>query len=234
VAYSINWLTKVVTVPLSDLTLISGTSYSMNVDFAHDEIRRLEWEFADGLWAEHAIEYINSQVLSGLVYSPIVKMVNGYTWFVDTTDIVVSLLGSNTNFLDTFIPGLGVSVLANNSAGKIISGSGLSPEQDATLTAIDDNVIIVDGKVDVIDTNVDLLLTNVSIIDSNIDEMVLDLVSIEAKVDLLQVDTTDIWKAHFHRRTWNTIDLIQIYQADGLTPWKAFDTNADLSDINPQ
>lgn len=220
-AYTVNWLTKVITIPLTDLIFISGNNYSLDVDLAHDEIRRLEWEFADGLWAEHAIEYINTQLLSGLVYSPIVKMVNGYTWFVDTTNINISMIGSNTNFLDTFMPGNGVSVLANNSAGKIIVGaSGLSPAQDALLTQIDDNVIIVDGKVDILDTNIDQLL--------------IDVAAIQSGIDVMAVELTDVWKAHFHRRTWNGTNLMQIYNADGLSVWRAFDTNADLSDIDPQ
>lgn len=135
-AYSVNWLTKVVTIPLSDLMLVEGSNYVLNVDYAHDEIRRLEWEFSQGLWAEHAIEYINSYILSGLTYSPVIRMINGYTWYIDTTNINVGLVGSNSNFLDTFIPGNGVSVLANNSAGKTSDDVALTPEQDTKLTEV--------------------------------------------------------------------------------------------------
>ena len=91
----------------------------MNVDMAHDELRRLEWVFTEGLWAEHAIEFVETQVLSGITYVPIIKLVNGYTWLTDASDINIFLIGSNSNFLDTFIPGNGVSVLANNSAGNV-------------------------------------------------------------------------------------------------------------------
>jgi hypothetical protein len=48
-------------------------------------------------------------------------MINGYTWDTDTTDKTISLLGYNSNLLDTFIPGDGVSVLANNSGGLIVN-----------------------------------------------------------------------------------------------------------------
>lgn len=118
-AYTVNWVTKVVTIPLTDLTLVSGSNYTMNVDMAHDELRRLEWEFTEGLWAEHAIDFVETQVLSGITYVPIIKLVNGYTWLTDASDINIFLIGSNSNFLDTFIPGNGVSVLANNSAGNV-------------------------------------------------------------------------------------------------------------------
>ena len=139
-AYSVNWLTKIVTIPLADLTFVSGVNYTLDVDVVHDMLRNEEWKFDSGLWAPAIIEYINTQILSGQVYSPIVKMVNGYTWDVAATDIVISLTGSNTNLLDTYIPGNGISVLANNSAGKITAGSGLDAAQDAALTKIEQSI----------------------------------------------------------------------------------------------
>lgn len=45
----------------------------------------------------------------------------------------------------------------------------------------------------------------------------------------------DIHRAHFFRRFHNSgANTITIYEADKTTPWKVFDTNADLSDITPQ
>jgi hypothetical protein len=139
VAFTVNWLTKLVTVPLTDLTLVSGINYTMDVDTAHDEMRRLEWEFADGLWAAQIIEYIDSQLLSGIVYSPIVKMVNGYTWEIDASNINVALVGANTNLLDTYIPSMSVSILVNNSGGKIVTGSGLSVAEQTQLRELHAN-----------------------------------------------------------------------------------------------
>ena len=132
-AYTVNWTTKVFTVPLSDLTLVSGNNYTLDTSDFWIEVRRLEASAAtgDGLWAEQALEFVNTQTLSGLEYSAIVKLINGYTWDIDSTNINVSLLGKNSNLLDTYIPGNGISVLANNSAGKIITGSGVT-EQDKT------------------------------------------------------------------------------------------------------
>ncbi len=145
-AYSVNWATKVVTVPLTDLTLVSGFNYTLDTGDFWIEMRRLEASAGDGLWAEQVIEYANTQLLSGLTYSAIVKMINGYTWNTDTTNKTISLLGFNSNLLDTFIPGSGISVLANNSAGKqtITSGSGLDAAQDQKLTDIDVRTIDID------------------------------------------------------------------------------------------
>ena len=123
-AYTVDWVTKIVTIPLSDLTLVSGVNYSLDADVVHDELRRLEWTFVDGLWAPAIVEYTLTKVLSGLSYSPVVEMINGYTWDVASSNINISLIGANNNLLDTYIPGNGISVLANNSAGKITVDSG--------------------------------------------------------------------------------------------------------------
>lgn len=129
-SYTVNWTTKVILVPLGDLTLVSGVNYSLDAGDFWIEMRRLEASPSDGLWADQTIEYINTQLLSGLTYSAIVKLINGYTWRVDSSNINVSLLGPNNNLLDFHIPGNGISVLANNSAGKIEVGSGGAPSGD--------------------------------------------------------------------------------------------------------
>jgi hypothetical protein len=125
-AYAVNWTTKVVTIPLTDLTFVSGTNYTLDAADVWIELRRLEASPTDGLWADQIAEFVNTQVLSGLSYSAILKMVNGYTWNTDTSNKTISLLGINNNLLDTFIPGNGISVLANNSGGKITVDGGAS------------------------------------------------------------------------------------------------------------
>jgi len=143
-AYSVNWTTKVITIPLTDLTLVSGSNYTLDVEDFWIEARRLEASPGDGLWAEQIVEFVNTQTLSGIVYSAIVKVINGYTWNTNTTNKNISLIGKNSNLLDVFIPGDGISVLANNSAGKItISEGGGSTvwsesEKDDIIVKVDD------------------------------------------------------------------------------------------------
>ncbi len=117
-AYSVDWTARIITVPLDDLTLVSGAVWSLNTSAFWIEVRRLEASPTDGLGRPQALEFVNTQILSDIPYSPIIKLINGYTWKAGTTDKVITLLGPNSNLLDTFIPGDGVSVLANNSGGK--------------------------------------------------------------------------------------------------------------------
>ncbi len=129
-AYSVDWTAKVITVPLDDLTFVSGSVWSLDTSDVWIEVRRLEASPSDGLGRPQALEFVNTQILSDIPYSPIIKLINGYTWKTGTTNKVITLLGPNSNLLDTFITGDGVSVLANNSAGKTDdSGSGVT-EQD--------------------------------------------------------------------------------------------------------
>ena len=55
-------------------------------------------------------------------------------------------------------------------------------------------------------------------------------------VDTAQLDPVnvrDVYKANFHKRT-NSSNVITIYEDDKVTPFKQFNTNADLSEIDPQ
>lgn len=138
-AYFVDWIAKHVTIPVSDLTLVSGSNYTLNAADVHNELRRVEWAFDGGLWADPILKHYSTLVLSGIPKTRSVEMINDYTWGIDASNIVVSMLGIDHNLFDTFIPLNGVSILGNNSVGKqdIESGSGLSAEQDARLTAID-------------------------------------------------------------------------------------------------
>jgi len=131
VAYSVDWIAKVITVPTSDLTLVSGTRYSLDlVDFL-GKIRELEASFTEGLWAPQILEHANSRPdFVGVDYVAFDKIINGYTLQITGVATRVDLLGSNNNIVDVLIP-TAVAVVPSNSAGKqsVDSGSGVT-EQD--------------------------------------------------------------------------------------------------------
>jgi hypothetical protein len=53
-------------------------------------------------------------------------------------------------------------------------------------------------------------------------------------LDQIDTNVVEIHKAHFLKRVWNKLNLLTIFEADKTTPFKQFDTNDDLSDIDPQ
>jgi len=134
-SYSVNWVSKVVSIPTTDLTLVSGTRYSLTMSDFLAEVRRLEWAFTEGLWAPAIVDHTNTRTdFAGANYAPFDDMINGYT--VEFTGVAdrVDLLGSNNNLVDILIP-TGVSIVPSNSAGLQIvetsSGTVLTPEEKA-------------------------------------------------------------------------------------------------------
>ena len=139
-SYTVNWITKVVSIPTSDLTLVGGTRYSLLMSDFLAEVRRLEWEPTEGLWAPDILEHTNTKVdFAGVDYAPFDDIINGYTVEFTGSATRVDLLGSNNNIVDILIP-TGVTVVPSNSAGLIVKtiGSGLSTEQSDMLILIAD------------------------------------------------------------------------------------------------
>ncbi len=140
-SYTVNWLTKVITIPVGDLTLVSGTRYSLDMSDFMIECRRLESSFTDGLWASQILLHDNTKVdFAGADYAPFDDIINGYEVQFGAGPTRVDLLGSNNNLVDVLIP-TGVAVVPSNSAGlqrvTISSGSGLSTvEHDALIEVL--------------------------------------------------------------------------------------------------
>lgn len=139
-AYSVDWVAKVITIPTSDLTLISGTRYSLDMQDFLIEIRRLESAFDEGLWAPQIVDHTDSKPdFAGVDYAGFDEVINGYTIQVSGVATRVDLLGSNNNIVDALIP-TGVAIVPSNSAGlqRVQTGSGLSGEQDQRLIDIEE------------------------------------------------------------------------------------------------
>lgn len=116
-AYSVDWITKIITIPVTDLTLVSGTRYQLNLENFLYEIRRLEWDFADGLWAPKILEHSNIRTdFAGANYAAFDEVVNGYTVTIGPGPTRVDLVGSNNNIADV-INNTDIILTSANSAG---------------------------------------------------------------------------------------------------------------------
>jgi hypothetical protein len=116
-AITINWGTKVINVPQSFLTLISGTSYQLDTVAFHIALKDLE-DSEDGMAFPPTHNHNTAVTLGGIQYARIIEIINGYTITFEDGVYSVSLIGSNNNILD--VANLNqVSVRANNSAGLI-------------------------------------------------------------------------------------------------------------------
>lgn len=137
-AYSVDWVAGVISIPASDLTLVSGTRYKLVMQDFLKEIRRLEAGFADGLWALQILDHTNPKLdFAGANYAGFDEIINGYTVVFTGAVTRVDLVGSNNNLVDVLVAN-GVSVVPSNTAGyQLIEGAAtLPPEQQALIQEV--------------------------------------------------------------------------------------------------
>lgn len=149
-AYIVNWTGKIISIPTSDLTLVSGTHYQLAMSDFLGEIRRLEAAFDEGLWAPQILDHTNPKLdFAGIDYAGFDDIINSYTIQVTGAATRVDLVGSNNNIVDVLIA-TGVSIVPSNSAGLqlVSTGSGLDTGQDAKLTRIYNLLDVIEGTLD--------------------------------------------------------------------------------------
>ena len=137
-AYNVDWIGKIVSIPTSDLVLVSGDYYRLIMTDFLGEIRRLEAAFAEGLWAPQILKHDNPRLdFVGANYAGFDELINGYTIQFVGSLTRVDLVGSNNDIVDVLIP-TGVAVVPSNTAGlqRVETGSGLSSEQSTMLEEI--------------------------------------------------------------------------------------------------
>lgn len=127
-AISINWPTKVITVPQSYLTNLGGGVYQLDVNQFRLDLKDLEDN-------EQGISYLDTHrrnapvTLSGTTYAQTFEIINGYTITFEDGVYRVKVVGANNNIADVTNVN-SVSLLITNSAGliQVTSGSGVLPQ----------------------------------------------------------------------------------------------------------
>jgi len=141
-AITLDPATKIFTIPRSDLTLVSGTLYSVDTNAVKNEIEAL-MDNEDYIWMDTAIRHNTEVTVAGTTYARTLEFINGYSIvFTPNSPWTVRLEGSNNNFFDVengILQQNQVQVIPTNAAGLIVVsiGSGLSTEQDDLLKRID-------------------------------------------------------------------------------------------------
>jgi len=125
-ALSINWATKVITVPQADLTLVSGVIYEHDVDAFQRELSDI-LDSEEGAPQLPTHKHNTELVLAGVTYARSVEIINGYTVTYENGSYRVNLTGANNNIIDVLNYN-SVQVVPNNSAGLISSGSAVTAQ----------------------------------------------------------------------------------------------------------
>jgi hypothetical protein len=117
VAITIDWPTKVISVPQADLVLVSGSLYELDTDTFRLALKSLE-DDQEGMTFPDTHRHNTIVELGGVSYARTVEIINGYTVTFEDGAYRVRLAGSNNNIADVTNINQ-VSIASNNSAGLI-------------------------------------------------------------------------------------------------------------------
>lgn len=133
---TVDWGQKIIEVPQSYLTFVSGSTYSLDLDALRLDLKDLEDDEA-GIAHLDTHEHTAPKTLAGIEYARFIEFINGYTVKFEDGQYNVDASGANSNLIDVLVDNQ-VSVRSNNSAGLIVysSGSGLSQEEHDQLMAL--------------------------------------------------------------------------------------------------
>lgn len=135
-AVTINWNTKIITIPVSFMTLVSGVPgngdmqanpalYELDVNALRLALKDIE--DSDGMPYPDTHRHNGEVTISGVTYARSVEITNGYTVRFDTSlydHYSVRCTGANHNLADVRQPN-SVSLIIGNSAGLItVAGTG--------------------------------------------------------------------------------------------------------------
>lgn len=140
---TVNWATKVITIPVDFLTLVSGgggagSLYELDVNALRLALKDIE--DGEGMPYLDTHRHNSPVTLSGVTYARTFEIINGYTVYFDESvadHYSIRCVGANHNLADVKIVNT-VSLIVGNSAGLITvsSGSGLSTQQATMLEEI--------------------------------------------------------------------------------------------------
>jgi hypothetical protein len=123
-AISLDPATKLISVPQADLTLVTGSLYSLDTNqFRNDVMALLASE--NYIWMDDAFQHNTEVTVAGTTFARTIEFINGYSIkFEDTGGAYsVRLEGSNNNIFDVengiLTPTSLVTIISTNSAGLV-------------------------------------------------------------------------------------------------------------------
>ena len=122
-AISVNWATRVITIPKSFMTEISPTLYELDLNAFRLALKDIE-DNSEGMSYPDTHFHNTEVTLSGVTYARQIVITNGYTVTFEDGMYAVKCVGANHNLAD--VKNLNsVSLIIGNSAGLVVtSGSG--------------------------------------------------------------------------------------------------------------
>lgn len=122
-ALTIDYATKVITIPQADLTFVSGDLYELDTNqFRKDVMAILDDQ--THIWMEDAFTHNTEVTVVGTTFARTLEFINGYSITFENLVYSVRLTGSNNNIFDVengiLNPSGNVTVIGQNSAGLVV------------------------------------------------------------------------------------------------------------------
>lgn len=125
-AISIDWGNKIINVPQSYLTLITGTLYELDTDQFRLDLKALE-DDEEGMPFPDTHRHNTEVTVVGVTYARVIEIINGYSVTFENGSYSVRLAGSNNNIFDVengILNQNTVQIISQNAAGLIVSEGG--------------------------------------------------------------------------------------------------------------
>lgn len=141
---SVNWGTKIIYVPRTDMALLQETPEIRELDenVFRLILRNLE-DGEDGMGHLHTHEHDTEVLLAGVLFARKIKYVNGYTVTFEDGQYAVKAVGANSNLADVVNVNQ-VSLRTSPSAG-LVSMSTLVDSVEATRQDVETWGVIASG-----------------------------------------------------------------------------------------
>jgi hypothetical protein len=129
---SINFVTKVISIPQSELTGVSPNIYSLDANAFRLAVLAIMDDV--GIIYDDPFRHNTAVILGGVTYARTIEVINGYSLTFEDGQYAVRIVGANTNFEDVTNVNQ-VSIRSGNSAGLIQvsteggGGSSLTQQQ---------------------------------------------------------------------------------------------------------
>jgi hypothetical protein len=122
-ALSIDWNTKIISVPKADMTLVQSSPFEireLDVDAFRLELKDIE--DGEGMPFDDTHSHNTEVNIGGVVLARVVEIINGYTVTFEDGNYAVNLTKANTNIADKTNLNQ-VSVRSANSAGLVATAA---------------------------------------------------------------------------------------------------------------
>lgn len=129
-AISVDWPSKVINIPQADLTPLGGGVYELDLNELRLTLKDLE--DGEGMTFPDTHRHNTEVSVGGVTLARVIEFINGYTITFEDGQYAVNLVGANSNVSDVVNVNQ-VSVRSANSAGLVVSGSGVTSQDKADI-----------------------------------------------------------------------------------------------------